>query len=373
MREVRALLRNSHLLTVTGTGGCGKTRLALEAARSLLDSYPDGVWLVELASLSDPELVPHTVARVLGVAEQGGVPIVDTLVSTLRANRLLVVLDNCEHLLDASATIAQTLLSACPHLRFLATSRQALGILGETSYRVPSLSLPDITHLPPLSSLAEYEAVRLFVDRATAVQPRFAVTRDNALAVAQICWRLDGIPLAIELAAARVRGLAVEQIASRLDDRFRLLTGGSRTALGRQQTLRAAMDWGYDLLARPERALLRRLSVFVGGFTLEAAEAVCCGDDGEGTDIDQPGVLDLLMRLVDWSLVLPEDVAGDGRYRLLETIREYAREKLLETKWPPFTIATFRGIWPSPSEGRRRCSARNRRSGSTIWSSSTTT
>lgn len=331
LAEVRELLSRSHLLTLTGTGGCGKTRLALEASRSLVGGHSDGVWLVELGPLSHEELVAPTVARVLGVTDHLGVPIVDSLISALKPKQLLLLIDNCEHLLDGTARLVERLLKACPDLKVLATSRQALGILGETCYRVPSLSLPDLRGLPPLPALTQYESVRLFVDRATDVQPRFAVTSANAFSVAQVCCRLDGIPLAIELAAARVRGMTVEQIASRLDDRFRLLTGGSRAALQRQQTLRAAIDWGYDLLPNPERTLLRRLAVFVGGFSLEAAEEVCSGGAFDGISIPRSDVLDLLLHLVDCSLAMPEEGSAEWRYRLLETIREYARDRLLES------------------------------------------
>ena len=242
--------------------------------------------------------------------------------------RSLLVLDNCEHLIEASAQVANTLLNAAPHLKVLASSREALGVKGEVSYHVPSLSLPDPKHLPAIEQLSQYEAVRLFIDRVLLVAPHFDVTKENAPAIAQICYRLDGIPLAIELAAARVKMMSVEQISKRLDDRFRLLTGGARTALPRQQTLRALIDWSYDLLSENERLLLRRLSVFAGGWTLEAAEEVCSGD---GIEPDE--VLDLLTQLVNKSLVvvMEPSPSGETRYRMLETIRQYAREKLLET------------------------------------------
>jgi class 3 adenylate cyclase len=277
--EVKALLGRTRLLTLTGSGGAGKTRLSLQVAADLLDQYADGVWLAELAPLTDPNLVPQTVAQVLGVREEPGRTITQTLVDYLRPKKLLLLLDNCEHLLTACAQLADTLLRACPDLRILASSREGLNIAGETTYRIPSLSLPPVgagQSVPSTpESLSQYEAVRLFIERAQSAQPSFTVTNQNAPAVAQLCYRLDGIPLAIELAAARVRALPVEQIAARLDDRFRLLTGGSRTALPRQQTLRALIDWSYDLLSPEEQTLLRRLSVFAGGWTLEAAEAVC--------------------------------------------------------------------------------------------------
>ncbi|HET9000843.1 MAG TPA: adenylate/guanylate cyclase domain-containing protein [bacterium] len=324
--EVRRLLSSTRFLTLTGSGGEGKTRLALQVAAEGLEGFPDGVWLVELAVLSDPSLVPKAVASALGVPEQPGRSLTETLTDSLRGKSILVILDNCEHLVAACAHLASALLRACPNLIILATSREALGVTGETTWRVTSLSLPDPERLPPLDQFTEYEAIRLFVDRAVATAPQFAVTNRNALAIAQICHRLDGIPLAIELAAARVKVLAVEQIASRLDDRFRLLTGGSRTALPRQQTLRAAMDWSYRLLTETERWLLQRLSVFAGGWTLDAAEGVCTGGNVEATDI-----LELLTSLVDKSLVLAETQRGEARYRLLDTVRQYARDRLAET------------------------------------------
>jgi non-specific serine/threonine protein kinase len=250
----------------------------------------------------------------------------ETLVDTLRPKALLLVLDNCEHLLAACGDLAVALLRSCPHLRIVATSREGLGVPGETLWRVPSLSLPDADHLPLPEDLVLYEAVRLFVDRAVATAPGFTVTRMNAPAVAAVCQRLDGIPLAIELAAARVKVLAVEQIATRLDDRFRLLTGGSRMLVPRQQTLRATLDWSYGLLSEQERSVLRRLSVFAGGLTLEAAEAVCAGGGIEASDI-----LDLLTRLVDKSLVIAETQGGEARYRLLETVRQYGRDRIAES------------------------------------------
>jgi predicted ATPase len=330
MAEVKRLLSASRLLTLTGSGGTGKTRLALHIAADLLETFPGGVWLVELASLSDPALVAQTVASTLGVREESGRPVVATLTDYLRDKHLLLILDNCEHLIDACAQLADTLLRACPDLRLLASSRESLGIAGETAFRIPSLSLPPLRRAPAAAqALDQYEAIRLFGDRAQAVKPDFQMTDANAPAITQICRRLDGVPLAIELAAARVRAMTVEQIAARLDDRFRLLTGGSRTALPRQQTLRALIDWSWDLLSDPERVLLRRLSVFWDGWTLEAAEVVC-GDTGGADAILPNAVLDLLTRLVDKSLAVAEEEDGETRYHLLETIRQYAREKLLE-------------------------------------------
>ncbi len=326
MAELKRLLSITCLLTLTGVGGAGKTRLALQVAADLLDEYPEGVWLVEFSSLSDPTLVPQTVASVLDVPEQPGRSLTDTLTDYLRPKSLLLILDNCEHLLSGCARLAEILLRASPHLRILATSREGLGIAGELTHRVPSLSLPDPQHLPPLESLPQYEAVRLFTERAAFSQPGFAVTASNAPAIAQICSRLDGVPLAIELAAARVKVLSVEQISKRLDDRFRLLTGGTRTGLPRQQTLRATMDWSYELLPEKEREVLRRLSVFAGGWTLETAESVCSGKCIKGHE-----VLDLLTHLVEKSLCVVDTQSSEARYRLPETVRQYGLDRLLES------------------------------------------
>ena len=328
MAEVKRLLSTAPLVTLTGSSGAGKTRLALQVAADVVEGYSDGVWLAEFAPIADPALVPKTIASALNVPEQPGRAMTETLVDALWPKAVLLVLDNCEHLVVACRELAAALLRGCPQVRVLATSREGLGVPGERLWRVPSLTMPeDVCHLPPPDELVLYDAVRLFADRAGAIVPRFAVTTENASALAQVCQRLDGIPLAIELAAARVKVLTVEQIAARLDDRFRLLTGGSRMLLPRQQTLRAAIDWSYDLLSQKERAVLRRLSVFVGGCTLEAAELVCIGDSVEASDI-----LDLLTQLVDKSLVLAETRHGEARYRLLETIREYGRDKLAETE-----------------------------------------
>jgi non-specific serine/threonine protein kinase len=342
--EVVRLLAGARLVTLVGAPGVGKTRLALRVAGNLTAEFVDGVWLVELAALAEPALVPQAMATTLGVREQPGRPLATTLAEALSQRALLLVLDNCEHLVAACATLVEDLLHACPDLRVLVTSREALRVEGEVTWRVPSLSMPDSEQgryggPEVLSELAGYEAVRLFVDRAQAARSTFALSRASAGAVAQLCRRLDGIPLAIELAAARVRGLSVEQVAARLDDRFALLTGGSRTALPRHQTLRAAVDWSYDLLADPERALLRRLAVFAGGWTLEAAEAVCAfaaGDGGRGMgDGDElpspspPEVLDLLLQLVDKSLVQVDAAGGaEPRYRMLEMIWQYGLEQL---------------------------------------------
>ena len=324
--EVRRLFGSSRVVTLTGSGGSGKTRIAIQVAMDMLGEQPEGAWLVELESLHDPELVPQTVASVLGVQEEPGRPLLETLAGYIVSKEMLLVLDNCEHLAGAVAATAEGLLRECPHLRILATSREPLGLRGELVWRVPMLSVPDIrtTTVKTKDIVVRYESVRLFVDRAVAALPSFQLTDKNATAVAQICHRLDGIPLAIELAAVRVKALPVDKILSRLADRFQLLTGGSRTALPRQQTLRATVDWSYELLSAKERLLLNRVTVFAGGFTLEAAEGVC-----PNGDIAESEVLDLVSALVDKSLVVPEETEeGSGRYRLLETIRDYGGEKL---------------------------------------------
>jgi predicted ATPase/DNA-binding SARP family transcriptional activator len=324
--EVQRLLATTRLLTLAGPGGCGKTRLAIETAAAVLSSYPDGVWLVELAALADPALAPQTIAATLVVREAPGQPLTETLTAALRSKHLLLVLDNCEHLIASCAHLAEALLRACPYLRILATSREPLHVPGEVIWLVPALSLPDPRQLAPLADLLQHEAIQLLVERARAVVPSFQVADQHATALAQICTRLDGMPLAIELAAARVTMLTLEQLAGRLDDCFRLLSGGSRTALSRQQTLKATLDWSYDLLTDWEQALLRRLAVFAGGFTLEAAEAICMGAGLEAGD-----VLDLLSRLVAKSLVVAEQQGALARYRLLETVRQYSAAKLRDT------------------------------------------
>ncbi|MGE5249369.1 MAG: adenylate/guanylate cyclase domain-containing protein, partial [Bacteroidota bacterium] len=322
IEEIRQAILSHRLVTLTGSGGTGKTRLSLQVAAELLDQFPHGVWFVELTAITDPDFIPKAVLSAIGIPEQPGMGVMQLLMDYLREKKLLLVLDNCEHLVEPSAKLVDALLGGSPTVKIMVTSREALGISGEFIWHVPSLSLPDTRQLPPVEGLSQYEAVRLFIERATLVQPHFLVTNDNAPALAQICFRLDGIPLAIELAAARMRALSLEQIASRLDDRFRLLTGGSRTALERHQTLRAAIDWSHNLLSAEERLLLRRLSVFAGGWTLEAAEQVCIE---EGEELD---VLDLLARLVEKSLV----ILDESRYHMLETTRQYAREKLLESE-----------------------------------------
>ncbi len=324
--EVKRLLRATRLLTLTGSGGCGKTRLALQVAGDLRDDFSDDIWLIELAPLVNSALVAQTIASALGIHESGSLPILEILTDYLRAKNLLLVLDNCEHLIRACAQITDQLLHTCVNLHILVTSREALDIAGETTFRVPSLALPDSQSVA-FDHLIQYEAIQLFAARALAAASEFQLTKENVSAVSQICRRLDGMPLAIELAAARIKSLSVEEIAARLDDRFHLLTSGSRTAPLRQQTLAATLDWSYALLSEPERKVLQRFSIFAGGGTLEAAESVC-PDAG----IETAQVLDVLSHLVDKSLVLV-DRRGDGetRYHLLETIRQYAREKLSES------------------------------------------
>ena len=324
--EVRRLLAMTGLLTLTGTGGSGKTRLALEVAGGLASACPQGVWLVELAPLSDASLVPQAVARALDVPEIPGRSTEDTLTAHLQTRNLLLVLDNCEHLVDAVARLTETLLGSCPRLRVLATSREPLGVRGEALWTVPPLSLPDSEGTSPVRELAVAEAVRLFVDRARLRLPGFELTGENAEVIGRICRKLEGMPLAIELAAARTGALSVEGISERLEDFLQLLTGGGRTVEPRQRTLRATLDWSHDLLSEPEQALFRRLSVFAGGWTLEGAEEVC---PGEG--IDREAVFDLLVGLVDKSLVVaepPSKTAADLRYRMLEPVGQYARERL---------------------------------------------
>jgi predicted ATPase/DNA-binding CsgD family transcriptional regulator len=325
LAEVERLLEQDRLLTLTGSGGCGKTRLALTAAREVVEGFEDGVWMVELAPLADPSLVPQAVASTLGVREQPDRSPTETLCDFLGSKKVLLVLDNCEHLVETCAELAEALLRSCPDLRVLATSREALGITGEVAWPVPSLSLPDLRRLPDIDSLPQYEATRLFVERTAAAKPTFALTEQNAPAVAQVCYRLDGIPLAIELAAARTKVLSVEEIADRLTDSFGLLSAGGRTTMPRHKTLHATMDWSHELLSGEERTLFRRLSVFAGGFSLEAAEAVCIGED-----VERGEVLGLLSRLIDKSLVVAREEGGETRYRLLETVRQYGREKLAE-------------------------------------------
>jgi predicted ATPase/class 3 adenylate cyclase len=324
LSEIKQLLTTTHLLTLAGPGGTGKTRLSLQLGAEVLKDFLDGVWLVELAPLADPTLVTQTVAATLGVREQPARTLLDALMDYVRAKSMLLILDNCEHLIETCAQLANSLLRAAPRLKIVATSREALGIAGETAYRVPSLPLPEQRQLHDPDALAQNDCVRLFMDRALAAYPSFRFKEKNAPAIADICRRLDGIPLAIELAAARTKIFPPEEIATRLDDRFRLLTGGSRTALERHQTLFALIEWSNNLLSEAERTLLRRLSVFAGGWSFGAAQTVCSEDLNEE-------MMDLLTHLVDKSLVAVEAESHEGRYRLPETIRQYARDKLFES------------------------------------------
>jgi predicted ATPase/DNA-binding SARP family transcriptional activator len=325
--EIKHLLMKSRLLTLAGAGGSGKTRLAIQVAKKVLSTFHDGIWWIDLSVLVDPKLVPQAVVKVLNVQEVPHQTLTDTLTNALRSRQVLLVLDCCEHLLDACAQLVEHLLKACPDLKILATSREVLGVAGERVFHVPTMSSPDPDHVKSSDFLA-YDAVRLFVERAATLKPDFSLTNQNAMAIGQLCYGLDGIPLAIELAAARVQALKVEQIAARLDDRFQLLTGGSRTALPRHQTLLATLDWSYDLLSANEQTMLQRLSVFTGGWSVAAAESVCAAGE-----IEQDNVLDLLSQLASKSLVLAERKSGEQvRYHMLETIREYSREKLLDSK-----------------------------------------
>jgi predicted ATPase/DNA-binding NarL/FixJ family response regulator len=325
MLEVKRELEKSRLLTLTGAGGSGKTRLALEVARDLMATYPDGVWLVELAPLTEEALVPKAVAEALEVPERLGEPLSDTLAEVLADKELLLVLDNCEHLLEASARLADSLLDACPRLRILATSREGLGVEGEVRWPVPLLSAPDPQSVPTIEALEGAESARLFLARARYRDPSFTFAAENAQAVAEVCSKLEGIPLAIELAAARVGTLSLEQISERLEGSLEFLTRGGRRVVHRQQTLRGALDWSHDLLLEKEKILFRRLSVFAGGWTLETAEAA-----GSGDGVEESEVMDLLSGLVEKSLVMVQPTAKGGgvRYRFLDPIRQYALEKL---------------------------------------------
>ena len=323
---VAGLVAANRLVTLTGAGGCGKTRLSLQVAGEVGARYANGVWWVDLGRLSDAGLLANAVAAALTIRELPGQPLADTLKNHLRDKRILLVLDNCEHVVDACAHLVHELLQACPSLSILTTSREPLGVGGEASWRVPSLPLPDLSRSQALETFLRSEAVRLFLDRTMRAKSTFRLTDDNAWAVAEICHRLDGIPLAIELAAARMRMMTPEQIVDGLKDRFRLLAGSSRTGVPRHQTLRASADWSYELLSAEERAVLRRLAVFAGGFTLDASEEVCSGDG-----IEHDAVFEIVSRLVDRSLVHVGEEVPAARYRLLETIRQYATERLAES------------------------------------------
>ena len=323
---VKAQFERFRLITLTGTGGSGKTRLSIQIAAEILESFPDGVWLIELAGISDDMEMVRSLAGVLGVVEDREIDLTTAIANSIRSKSMLIILDNCEHIIDSTAKLADALLKSCPQLKILATSREQLGIAGESTLRVPPLSIPDSTTTYSSSALSQYGAVQLFIDRALQADQSFSVTNSNAPAVASICCQLDGIPLAIELAAARVRSLPVDQIEARLVNRFQLLTGGSRVSLPRQQTLRALIDWSYGLLSTQEKTVFQRLSVFSGGWTLAAAEAVCSDDEIQGWDVS-----DIVLSLVDKSLVVVHDHSGIHRYLFLESIREFAREHLVET------------------------------------------
>lgn len=327
--EIKKTFTATRLLTLTGPGGTGKTRLSMQVAADLIDEFNNGIWIIELAPLTDPALINFKISGALGISEQSGQLASNngnteiTIINFLKEKELLLILDNCEHLISASAEIAEKLLKSCPKLKIIATSREALRCDGELIHKVKSLAHPEPKVINTPSELTQFEAVRLFIERALAVNPDFRVTNDNAPALAQICYQLDGIPLAIELAAARIKVLNLEKICEKLDDRFKLLTGGKRTALPRQQTLKALIDWSYDLLTDKEKILFQMLSVFSGGWTLEAAEEVCSGEEFDILD-----TLDLHTHLLDKSLINTTEVSGEIRFHFLESIKQYAKEKL---------------------------------------------
>ncbi|HXH61982.1 MAG TPA: tetratricopeptide repeat protein, partial [Fimbriimonadaceae bacterium] len=321
MDDLEALFAKTALLTLTGVGGTGKTRLATQFAADQLDSFKDGVWFVDLAPVSDPDFVPGALAEAIGYRQDQGKTMAETLIDRLREKKALVVLDNCEHLLDACTAFAETLIHNCRGLKIIATSRESLGVAGELIFHVQSLSVPDPKKTA--GDIGQYESVRLFAERAQFAKPGFEIGEGNAVAVASVCARLEGIPLAIELAAARVRSMTPQDVNERLDHRFRLLTSGAKTALKRQQTLQGLIDWSYDLLDEKEKAVLQRLSVFRGGWYADSAEKVCSDEL-----VDESDVLDVLSSLVSKSLVVSEESSGRARYRMLETVREYAAEKL---------------------------------------------
>lgn len=324
VEQVKNLFRQTHLLTLVGSGGSGKTRLALQVAADMIDEFDNGVYVAELAPVFDPSLIVQTILNALERKEESGKTPKESLTEFLKDKNMMIILDNCEHLIDECAVVVELLLSKCGKLKIFATSREALNCSGEQTYRVPSLSLPDISANLNADILTQYESVRLFIDRAVAVNPDFNVNNSNAPSLAEICARLDGIPLAIELAAARTKILSVEKICERLDDRFNLLTGGKRTALPRQQTLKALVDWSYELLSDREQILWNRLSVFNGGWTLEAAEEICCDDD-----LGKEKILDLLHLLAEKSVIVYEE--DKERFRILESLKQYGKDKLNET------------------------------------------
>ncbi|MBV8531981.1 MAG: AAA family ATPase, partial [Candidatus Eremiobacteraeota bacterium] len=322
--EIATALKTHPLVTIVGSPGVGKTRSALQVGAELLDGSGDGVWFVELAALTDSALIAGTIGAALGIREQSGQPMLETVLSFLKRRRLLLIVDNCEHLIDESARIIEAIAQSCPQVRVLATSREPLLVHGEQVYRMPSLAVPASNSLTAADAL-RYGAVALFAQRAAASDGKFQLTDENAPIVVEVCRQLDGIALAIELAAARVKVLAPRQLAQKLDERFRVLTGGSRTALPRQQTMRALIDWSYDLLSAAEQTLFRRLSIFVGDWTLFSAEAVASDEKLDAFDID-----DLLSSLVEKSLIVVDVVNDETRYRLLESMRSYAHEKMVQ-------------------------------------------
>lgn len=357
--EIRRLLSESRLVTLTGVGGAGKTRLSLRVAADLRRAFPDGVWFVELAALDDHALLTQTIASTLGVRDRTARWPISALAEYLSDKHMLLVLDNCEHLRTACAVLTDTVLRAAPALRVLATSRQALGLTGEHIFQVPTLSVPDADRHPPAAALHQYEAVSLFLDRAAAVKPSFMLTEANAETVARVCQRLDGLPLAIELTAVRLRALSVGEVLERLEDRYRLLTAGSPGVLPRHQTLRALIDWSYGLCSERERAAWAALSAFSGGFDLPAAEAVCATDG-----VSSSTLLDTLAALVDKSILIADEHGGRIRYHMLETIREYGRDRLRESGTEPAVrkrhrdhfeqlVEQAREEWCGPGQQRR--------------------
>jgi non-specific serine/threonine protein kinase len=348
--QLEELVTTNRLVTLTGAGGAGKTRLAIDVASRLLDAFPDGVWLAELAALSDPRLVPQAVAQALELKEQPARPMMETLCEHLASKKLLLVLDNVEHLLEACARLVDEIVRRSPGVTVLVTSRERLGMTGELTYRVPSLTVPEASETLTPETALRYEGVRLFVERAKLVRPDFVLTAQNASCIASICARLDGIPLAIELAAPLLRSMSVDELSERLDQRFALLTGGSRAALPRHRTLRSTIDWSYDLLTEREQAMLRRAAVFAGGWTLASAEQVCAGDG-----IDASDVCEQLTSLVDKSLVVTDEQAGATRYRMLETVRQYALDRLRdsgeEAQWRGTHLACFGALAQEFFEG----------------------
>ena len=347
--EVAGLLKDARLVTLTGVGGVGKTRIALQVAAGAIDHYPDGVWLVELGALSDPDLIPKQVAVAMGVQEQANRPIAATLLEVTSSKEVLLVLDNCEHLIEGVAVLADELLRSCAGVRLLATSREPLGVSGETVWTLQPMPVPSVDIDPEPDRLGATESIRLFIDRARLADREFSLSKDNAAACAEICRRLDGVPLAIELAAASVSALSPHQIAERLDDRLALLVKGTRTALPRQQTLRAAIDWSYELLTPEEQRFFRRLSVFRGGFTPEAVEALWSHEERRDRD-----ALELLTHLVDKSLVVITSRAETRRFGLLETIRQYAWERLESAQETDATLAEHREWFTSWAKEQER-------------------